>query len=162
MISVCVGQGFYVHAARSIRNRSFSGVSCGVLTRMISSKTVMEKCAGNIWNGKIRRSLSFGRNVFEEKSGLKSVWNRSVMTTAASAEAVTKAAETIPRSVPIWLYGCCGLVFGTVVVGGITRLTESGLSMTKWHPIKGIVPPLNQKEWEDEFAHYQMFPEYEV
>lgn len=44
--------------------------------------------------------------------------------------------------------------------GGVTRLTESGLSMTKWHVIKGMRPPRSQKEWEEEFERYKQFPEY--
>jgi cytochrome c oxidase assembly protein subunit 15 len=46
------------------------------------------------------------------------------------------------------------------LAGGVTRLTESGLSMTKWHPIKGIKPPMGEAEWSAEFEHYKLFPEY--
>jgi heme a synthase len=53
-----------------------------------------------------------------------------------------------------------GLVFAMVVVGGITRLTESGLSITEWRPISGAVPPLTQADWERAFALYQATPEY--
>jgi len=49
---------------------------------------------------------------------------------------------------------------GAVVIGGITRLTESGLSMTKWHPIHGMRPPMTQEEWQEEFEAYKQFPEY--
>jgi cytochrome c oxidase assembly protein subunit 15 len=52
------------------------------------------------------------------------------------------------------------MVYGAVVLGGVTRLTESGLSMVDWHLIKGMKPPRSQKEWEDEFKKYQDFPEY--
>ena len=54
-----------------------------------------------------------------------------------------------------------GLVFLMVVVGGITRLTESGLSMVRWEPISGVVPPLNEAAWEAEFAAYKGSPEYQ-
>ena len=64
------------------------------------------------------------------------------------------------RVVGYWLVGCCGLVAGSVVLGGITRLTESGLSMTKWHLVKGMKPPGTQQEWDMEFQRYQQFPEY--
>ncbi|KAG1660950.1 Cytochrome c oxidase assembly protein COX15 [Nymphon striatum] len=53
-----------------------------------------------------------------------------------------------------WLAGCSGMVFGAVILGGVTRLTESGLSMVDWHLFKER-PPLNQKEWEKEFMKYQ-------
>jgi cytochrome c oxidase assembly protein subunit 15 len=54
-----------------------------------------------------------------------------------------------------------GLVFIMVVVGGITRLTESGLSMVRWEPISGTIPPLSEADWLAEFAHYKQSPEYQ-
>ena len=59
-----------------------------------------------------------------------------------------------------WLILGAVLVITMVVVGGITRLTHSGLSMVNWHPISGIVPPLNATEWNAEFNHYKTSPEY--
>lgn len=59
-----------------------------------------------------------------------------------------------------WMIGCAGMVIGSVVLGGVTRLTESGLSMVDWHLIKGMKPPRTQEEWEREFAKYQTYPEY--
>ena len=59
-----------------------------------------------------------------------------------------------------WLFACCGLIFLMVVVGGITRLTLSGLSITEWNPVIGIIPPLTRAEWMAEFARYQQVPEY--
>lgn len=47
------------------------------------------------------------------------------------------------------------------LTGGLTRLTESGLSMTRWHIIKGMKPPRGEKEWNEEFERYKQFPEYE-
>lgn len=52
------------------------------------------------------------------------------------------------------------MVYGAVVLGGVTRLTESGLSMVDWHLIKGMKPPRSEEEWENEFKKYQNFPEY--
>jgi heme a synthase len=66
-----------------------------------------------------------------------------------------------PRAVSNWLLGVAALVFLMVVVGGITRLTESGLSMVRWEPISGIVPPLSDAEWQAEFAAYKAYPEYQ-
>ncbi|HEX3521475.1 MAG TPA: COX15/CtaA family protein, partial [Stellaceae bacterium] len=59
-----------------------------------------------------------------------------------------------------WLFFCCGLIFLMVVVGGITRLTLSGLSITEWKPVVGIVPPLSAADWAAEFAKYRQIPEY--
>jgi cytochrome c oxidase assembly protein subunit 15 len=62
--------------------------------------------------------------------------------------------------VSAWLFACCGLIFLMVVVGGVTRLTLSGLSITEWKPVVGIVPPLSAADWAVEFARYQQIPEY--
>ena len=64
------------------------------------------------------------------------------------------------RAVGWWLIGCCGFIGGAVLVGGVTRLTESGLSMTQWHLIKGMKPPRSEAEWEAEFERYKQFPEF--
>ncbi|WP_235535197.1 COX15/CtaA family protein [Sphingomonas sp. Leaf339] len=65
-----------------------------------------------------------------------------------------------PRAVARWLFAVAALIVAMVVVGGITRLTESGLSITRWQPISGIVPPLNQIAWQAEFDRYKQIPEY--
>lgn len=59
-----------------------------------------------------------------------------------------------------WLFASSALVFGVVCVGGITRLTESGLSIVEWRPVTGIRPPLTDEEWAAEFAKYQKSPEF--
>jgi cytochrome c oxidase assembly protein subunit 15 len=59
-----------------------------------------------------------------------------------------------------WLLAMAALVFAMVVVGGITRLTESGLSITEWKPITGALPPLSEQDWVSEFTKYQQIPEY--
>nr|CCC95765.1 unnamed protein product [Trypanosoma congolense IL3000] len=59
-----------------------------------------------------------------------------------------------------WLYGAAAVVGCVVVVGGITRLTESGLSIVDWKPVTGVWPPTTEYEWEEEFAKYQNFPEF--
>jgi cytochrome c oxidase assembly protein subunit 15 len=65
------------------------------------------------------------------------------------------------RQIAGWLFGCCLLVYLMVVVGGITRLTHSGLSIAEWQPVVGTLPPLNDAEWEAQFAKYQATPEYQ-
>lgn len=66
-----------------------------------------------------------------------------------------------PRALAAWLFAVAALVVAIVVVGGITRLTESGLSITEWKPVTGIVPPLTETQWQVEFAKYQRIPEYQ-
>ncbi|MGH6834777.1 MAG: COX15/CtaA family protein [Methylocella sp.] len=64
------------------------------------------------------------------------------------------------RGVAIWLWSLAGLVFLMVIVGGATRLTESGLSITEWKPLTGVIPPLSQAEWLAEFENYKKIPQY--
>lgn len=59
-----------------------------------------------------------------------------------------------------WLLGSSSLVASIVLVGGLTRLEEGGLSMVDWHPLPGL-PPMNVKEWEEEFDRYKAYPEYQ-
>lgn len=66
------------------------------------------------------------------------------------------------RPVRFWLYAVAALVFVMVLVGGATRLTESGLSITEWKPVTGALPPLSETEWQTEFAKYQEIPQYRV
>ena len=63
--------------------------------------------------------------------------------------------------VAIWLFTLCALVFCMVVLGGFTRLTGSGLSMTDWRPVTGVLPPLSAEGWAEEFAKYQASPQFE-
>ena len=65
-----------------------------------------------------------------------------------------------PRAVAAWLFTCCALVFAMVVVGGVTRLTHSGLSIVEWQPIVGTLPPLTEAAWQEAFAKYQATPEF--
>lgn len=71
----------------------------------------------------------------------------------------TQPQPVIPKSLPIWLFGCSGLVFGIIIIGGLTRLTESGLSITEWEPITGILPPITDQEWAVEWDKYKVSPE---
>lgn len=63
-------------------------------------------------------------------------------------------------AIVLWLFSGCFLIFGMVVVGGITRLTGSGLSITKWDVVTGTIPPLNEAGWQKEFEHYQLTPQF--
>ena len=74
-----------------------------------------------------------------------------------SPEFMTRAR---PRAVARWLFAVAALIVAMVVVGGITRLTESGLSITEWKPISGAVPPLTDRDWQAAFDAYKRIPEY--
>ncbi len=64
------------------------------------------------------------------------------------------------RAIAIWLLVVAALIFSMVILGGVTRLTRSGLSMVEWKPVVGIVPPLSQQQWQESFDKYKQFPEY--
>lgn len=65
------------------------------------------------------------------------------------------------RQIAIWLMFIALLVFCMVMLGGVTRLTGSGLSMVDWKPLTGIIPPLNETEWQAEFDNYKQYPQYQ-
>ncbi|RKZ85078.1 MAG: heme A synthase [Candidatus Parabeggiatoa sp. nov. 1] len=66
------------------------------------------------------------------------------------------------KPIALWLLICCITIFAMVILGGVTRLTGSGLSMVEWAPIMGILPPLNHADWETAFQLYQQYPEYQL
>ena len=86
------------------------------------------------------------------------------MATLATPVAATAAARNRarPRAVAAWLLACCALVFAMVVVGGVTRLTHSGLSIVEWQPIVGTLPPLDDAQWQQAFDLYRQTPEYKL
>ena len=63
-------------------------------------------------------------------------------------------------AIRLWLYAVAALVLAVVLVGGATRLTESGLSITEWKPVMGTLPPLGDNAWQAEFEKYQAIPQY--
>jgi cytochrome c oxidase assembly protein subunit 15 len=77
--------------------------------------------------------------------------------------AVMSAAENFwksRRAVGLWLLAVALVILGMITIGGLTRLTGSGLSITEWKPIMGALPPLNDAQWADAFAKYQRIPQY--
>jgi heme a synthase len=82
------------------------------------------------------------------------------METAANLSSRIAKAKSVGMA-SRWLFAVAVMVFLIVVVGGITRLTESGLSITEWKPVSGSIPPLNDADWADAFRKYQAIPEYQ-
>lgn len=83
---------------------------------------------------------------------------------SAITSAPTLPSDRLMRNrgvVRVWLYVVLVVLFALVMVGGATRMTGSGLSITEWKPIHGVIPPLNQAEWQEEFEKYQQIPQYE-
>ena len=81
---------------------------------------------------------------------------------AKRSDAVGRIGAGTDRGVGWWLVGCAGLVFAMTVIGAITRLTESGLSMVEWRPLIGALPPLSDAEWQRVFDLYRQTPEYRL
>lgn len=65
------------------------------------------------------------------------------------------------RQLATWLLVCASVIFGMIVLGGVTRLTGSGLSIVEWKPLMGVIPPLSEQEWQETFEQYRQFPEYQ-
>jgi cytochrome c oxidase assembly protein subunit 15 len=70
------------------------------------------------------------------------------------------ATRSSDRAIAAWLILCAAMIFLMVAIGGVTRLTESGLSITEWRPIEGVLPPLSLAQWQDAFARYQAIPQF--
>ncbi|KAJ3271295.1 Cytochrome c oxidase assembly protein cox15 [Terramyces sp. JEL0728] len=115
-------------------------------------------------------SIAKGLTVFESK------WNKvfspirySTTTDLKKPEGFKPEQKEFPedtepskRIVAYWYLASAFLVFGIVILGGVTRLTESGLSIVEWNLIKGMKPPINEQEWIEEFEKYKQFPEYKL
>jgi cytochrome c oxidase assembly protein subunit 15 len=84
--------------------------------------------------------------------------DRAVSSTASQSFPADR--QTRPRAIANWLFVVAGLVFAMVVIGGITRLTESGLSITEWNVVSGAIPPLNNVDWAHAFELYRQTPQY--
>ena len=82
------------------------------------------------------------------------------MDSALARPAAESASTARPSAIANWLFFVAALVFLMVVVGGVTRLTESGLSITEWRPISGAIPPLTHEQWAHAFDLYKQTPEY--
>jgi heme a synthase len=72
------------------------------------------------------------------------------------------ALDTRQRAIRLWLYGVAALIVATLLIGGATRLTESGLSIVEWKPVAGTLPPLSDAEWQAEFEKYRTIPQFQL
>jgi cytochrome c oxidase assembly protein subunit 15 len=84
----------------------------------------------------------------------------SVSQTLAAVDQPTRRVAPGARAVRVWLWAVAALIFAMVIVGGATRLTESGLSITQWNPVTGVIPPVGAADWQAEFDRYKQIPQY--
>lgn len=83
-------------------------------------------------------------------------------TIALSSPRSLPTSRAAPAAVRVWLLLCCAMIFVMALIGAITRLTESGLSIVEWAPLTGAVPPMTDGEWDKAFAAYQQIPQYQL
>ena len=98
--------------------------------------------------------MSDKRSIFEE------VGAETKPAPKATPGLISSGRDTAKRAIRLWLHLLLGLVALMIVIGGLTRLTDSGLSITEWKPVTGAVPPMNAAAWQDAFSKYQQTPEY--
>src|ERR1700681_3971930 len=91
----------------------------------------------------------------------RSIGSRIGSTRALTIMQMPPPAGARVRFIRLWIGCLAALVFAIVVVGGATRLTQSGLSIVEWKPVTGVVPPLSQADWQAEFDKYKTTPQYE-
>ncbi|GIJ89729.1 cytochrome c oxidase assembly protein cox15 [Aspergillus pseudoviridinutans] len=142
----CLGRS-QKYATKSAFRKQFAGLSLG----QKSSNAIpnpLRVTAAKFFSPSLRRSVS-GSAV-----------------AGALEDGASKAKSSFPKVsdkiVAYWLLGSAASVFGIVVFGGLTRLTESGLSITEWRPVTGSLPPMNAEDWESEFAKYRASPEFQL
>jgi len=102
-----------------------------------------------------RRIMSGKRSIFEEVDSAGRVSD-----TNPKGGMIDAARRGARRGIRIWLIGLFALVVVMIAVGGLTRLTGSGLSITEWAPVSGALPPMNAADWQSEFDKYRQIPQY--
>ena len=99
--------------------------------------------------------MSTKRSIFEEVGSVEK-------TPVAQPGLIDQGKGSARGAIRIWLIIIFGIVALIIVVGGLTRLTDSGLSITEWRPFSGAIPPLNETDWQSEFAKYQEIDEFRI
>lgn len=135
------------------------------------STKVLPNARSTVLSALLNQRRSFTRGLLSQRPSFDPrFFSSNAAQVLSQAEAVSSSeassAETLPvltpPSVSYWLLFSSALVFAVIVVGGVTRLTESGLSIVEWQPITGVLPPLTQAEWEKEFDKYKETPEFKM
>lgn len=161
---------------------AFSGLLSRSLARAVHSSSIMVSPARTISaasrslytaSNSLKKSLApshhisatSSRTILRSTQTLNLIKSRFQSTTTAtsSSTAAKVASEVVVKPVVgYWMLTISAMTFGIVVVGGMTRLTESGLSIVEWNLIRGMKPPRSQAEWDEEFEKYKQFPEYKM
>lgn len=153
-----------VSLQRAVSNRSTFGVSfkhpTGGVANTRSMWSFARQCRNHSALSHPQRPTSSVANASTPKSPRFDP--RFFSSNANTTQDASKLPVLSPPGVGKWLMGSAWLVFAVIVVGGVTRLTESGLSITEWRPITGIIPPLDREDWMVEFEKYRATPEFKL
>ncbi|KAF5363764.1 hypothetical protein D9756_000761 [Leucocoprinus leucothites] len=138
---------------------------------IVTGSTVFASTRVRLLNsaGFLRQPSSSPVSVLSRFSALRHRFSSTTVSASVEQSTTDRASES-STSAPIlptpgvgrWLLLSSTLVFAVIVVGGVTRLTESGLSITEWRPITGVLPPLSHDEWLEEFEKYKATPEFKL
>lgn len=170
-ISTCFGSGLRLAAAQTIKPCSRNSLvkTSDRLLRSLSTQATRRAAFGRTGlNARASSStLNSTRSISFTPHSKSSATLSHVPPAAFNQEESYNRSDSKTDSLPIlttpavarWLYLSSGLVFFIVVVGGVTRLTESGLSITEWEPVKGILPPIGEDQWMVEWEKYRVTPE---
>ena len=149
-------------AAPTLTRRFFSARPCTRSTTSWNSCRPI-RSSTNITSS---RTNSFKHAFRNQKRQNSTIPLSHVATTSLQAAATKTKTSSFPDSssnaVGYWLLGSAASVFGIVIFGGLTRLTESGLSITEWKPVTGSLPPMSDADWASEFLKYQSSPEFHL
>ena len=142
---------------------------CGSHHQLLRLKHAAPVCTTNLPSSYFSRSFPSGRIIQPTgicKPVLKQQHQPRFFSSNGGAHGQHPDAQPLPvlspPAVGNWLLLSSTLVIAVIVVGGVTRLTESGLSITEWRPITGVLPPLSLTEWQDEFEKYRATPEFRL
>src|SRR6476646_12001460 len=94
------------------------------------------------------------------QDGGKTLAGKGIIRRAMTTATVQTRSMTQSRMVGLWLLAVALVILAMITIGGLTRLTGSGLSITEWKPIMGALPPLSDAAWAEAFAKYQRIPQY--
>ncbi|KAI9708602.1 MAG: Cytochrome c oxidase assembly protein cox15 [Bogoriella megaspora] len=153
---------FLQRAAPQSSRRFFSSRTC--ILQQNARQTIRHKILTGAFRNQPKRSFVATTQCSVE-GGAVSPLGALSRTIGRPAEATQKKGafpDISNKSVAYWLLGSAASVFGIVVFGGLTRLTESGLSITEWKPVTGSLPPFNSEDWELEFSKYRASPEFQL
>ncbi|KAG0003490.1 Cytochrome c oxidase assembly protein cox15 [Entomortierella chlamydospora] len=153
-------------SAHTLPTRTISTINLNNVFRATSSRSVMGASLTRIaaQHQNVRSTALMVKARFQSTIAASSASNSVAAASASAASTAVKAAPdmVVKPVVGYWMFTISAMTFGIVVLGGLTRLTESGLSIVEWNLIKGMKPPRSQAEWEEEFEKYKQFPEYKL